>query len=323
MSRSLMPLEAEASEGIQQEFADDFQLAESTLSLALNVVGSTPMGPGAFEVQKPRGLTWKTVHLAFGLYAKICKQQRSIIALCELGLWQDAACIERSMFEAVLALNFLLRPRIKLTENGKLLGALKQPAGKPCPKCTWAPPAPPHTELKPLTTKMRRQLYLAGVAAERKKRLCFEVDHGDSSVAKAGDLADAARTLARVRKTIGRGWVERQRKSRQYSGVRIADLARSYKLGFYYEVVYRLQSRHVHATDACDFVDTSSANPSDFLLDLGPNPTGVSTMLFFGTVLLAGAADVLDNRIGMGFRQQIQATMLELRKRGEMTQQTV
>jgi hypothetical protein len=95
MSRSLMPLEAEASDGIQHEFADDFKMAASTLSLALKVVGSTPGGPGTFQVNKPRGLTWNTVHLAFGLYAKICKQQRSIIALCELGLCQDAACIDR------------------------------------------------------------------------------------------------------------------------------------------------------------------------------------------------------------------------------------
>jgi hypothetical protein len=88
--------------------------------------------------------------LALGLYAKACKQFRTIILVGEAGFAGEMTVLTRSLFETALALEFLMRERVVLKREGSEVDI--DPS-------------------RPLTTDFRAQLYAARVAFVTEKRL--------------------------------------------------------------------------------------------------------------------------------------------------------
>ncbi len=74
------------------------------------------------------------VMVGLGLLARACKQYRAVGAMSELGLGDVADSLARMMFEAMLAVHFVLRTGVNLTRN-------------------WVPFDPVPT--RPLTTRLR------------------------------------------------------------------------------------------------------------------------------------------------------------------------
>jgi hypothetical protein len=313
-SSSLLPLEEQATDGICQEFADEFEFACDVLRFGLKVIGNTPSGPGTFKVTKPRGLANATVHLALGLFAKACKQFRGIIALCEMGLPKEAGAIERCLFEAILAMNFILRPRIVLKENKVPLTKLKPANPYQCPKCGHTEPARQRAPLKTLSTDMRRTLYLAHDLIGREKELDSYLQAGLTDLAKTlGDEKILRKMAANARRRIGPGWVERQKRSRKYSGVSISDLAQSYDLDRYYISLYKRHSRVVHALDGHDFIGSAKGN--QLLIDLGPSSADIKQIMFFSTTFFGAAIELVNDRLGLGVGKEVRSLCKELKQR--------
>jgi hypothetical protein len=216
LTANLLPLEREASRGIQRHFVEKFADATMVLALAFRVIGANSDGRGSLgDITKPRGLTWPVLNLCLGLYTKVIKHFRSVIALSELGLAQDANVAARAMFEGTLALQFILRPRIQLKEAGRPLTHTRGRAEQFCQKCkNVVRPGKARQKLRKLSTLMRAKLYVAFPAISRERRY-------DEQIAKrVGDLARMRAHLPRIRKEaakakrmIGGAWAERQKRS--------------------------------------------------------------------------------------------------------------
>jgi hypothetical protein len=86
-------------------------------------------------IQRSHGYTESTLspevkNAAYVLDVRACRQLRSIIELCMRGEAHDASILTRTMFENLLALEFVLKPRILLKPYKKRYGS-KAPSSMP------------------------------------------------------------------------------------------------------------------------------------------------------------------------------------------------
>jgi|GEM_PF-4547764 len=289
----MLPQEDVAKKLIERMYRRELGIARKLLSHA---VAATTGEEGA-PLHLGKGVRPKAAGLAVGLFSKACKQFRSILELCVLGLCEDAETLNRALFESVLALHFLLRPRLVLRENRTKIKGI---------------PAKP---LKRLTSDLRADLYLAHAAIKREKQLrTFRNTHRLKGLSKyLGDPAEIACLAAEARKAIGLGWEERQRTSRNYAGVTIKSLAESLGLLPYYVAVYGQQATGSHAGDAHDFVDFDRAN-STFNTAIGPDCEGVGVPLLGACRLFSGALVIVRDRLGLSLDPEIDVLMINLTK---------
>lgn len=317
----LLPIEEDAAQGIQELFRDYFSDAAEVLSLGLRVIGSTPKGKGKLpDITKPKGLGKHTVHLCLGIYAKILKHLRSVIALSELGLGEDAGIGTRALFEATMSLHFILQPK-PLKEDGKAVSAAKASPAESCPKCKHIiKPAKSGLSLKRVGTGMRAKLYVAFACIQKERELDEYLRNGmHDTAAVLGDPDEIRRAAKKARKAIGSGWEKRQKDKKGYAGLSVRDLADSYGFLKYYLSIYRHQSHAVHGSDALLYF-TSHEDGGDLKLNLGPAPTQIDTILFIGTTMTAGSIELLDKRLGLGFTSEIASTMKHLRDKSKTLQ---
>jgi hypothetical protein len=314
---NLLPLEREVSERIQRTFEQAFADAATVMALAFKVIGTNPDGRGALgNISKPRGLTWPVVNLCLGLYTKIIKHFRAVIALSEVGLAEDANVAARAMFEATLALHFILIPRTPLNEDGCAVTHSSNRKELLCPKCKHVVRAAKVGKpLRKLSTVMRAKLYVAFTVIQEERRHKEYVREGINSPEVSARLPKLQKAARKAKTMIGAGWADRQETSRGFAGVKIRHLADSYGLLEYYLTVYRYQSDIVHGTNALEYLDIEAFDDS-LRLNLSPNPNGIDTVLFTATTFMAGAADVLNRRLGLGFGQPVKEAMKHLLSRG-------
>jgi len=149
----VLPFEQVGMDNIKQAFSEDFAFLEELLRLGLEALGwgAGHQGQGRLRFVSPiRGLRMDGLRLILGLFAKSSKQLRAIMVLCERGLTSDAETIARNLFESLLAIQFLLKPRLTLLENGKRI----QPDKK-----------------KPLARSFRASLYDAHLIFQHTRRI--------------------------------------------------------------------------------------------------------------------------------------------------------
>lgn len=309
----LLPCERVESDGIQEDYAKHFDLARDALLFGLSIIGSNADRGGRLpNIQKPHALSWPVVHLSLGIYTKIMKQARAIIALCELGLVKDAGAIERCMFESMLALQYILQSRVKIKENGVEISKVKVQCGKPDKNGNYPPKK--ERKVRPLTSKMRALLYHARDCIRAEEELDDYKNINRQDLVDALGDEKAIRELSKIAKgAIGSAWAQRQKQAGSYAGVKIKDLAQSYGLLDHYLSIYHRQSKTVHGTDGNDFFDIADG----LKLDIGPSPVNVEAVLFLAATMVVGAAEVLDGRLGLGFKSEIKRRLRELKKIGE------
>lgn len=197
-----LPYEDEVRVLIRQRLEPELTIASALLDLAIGVYTSeTPMAPA-------KGLDDLVVVVALGLVAKACKQYRAIVDIVELCLDEVANSNCRMLFETMLAVNFILRPRVILMKDGKKLKLIHG---------------------KPLTTKFRTRLYLANNAFNAQKIANAYAATPGLKRRMSKDARSEARRQATVWEIeIGPDWTRRLKDA--YVGVGIIGLAES--LGF-------------------------------------------------------------------------------------------
>ena len=270
----MFPHEEEVRHRIEAAFAAELSFSADVFKLGLDAIGWDDQDEGGrVTVTRRKGVNDLTFYLALGLFAKVCNQHRSVTLLCRRGYGDAASILTRAMFESVLALHFLLKPRINLKENGKPF--------KPDPK-------------KSLTTQFRSWLYLAHAAFQDEELLNnFQGTPLLKSLAKRlGDPATIAALAQEAEKRIGAHWASRVRK-RGFAGVSIRDLAESLRVLPWYKSVYALQSTSVHAGDALAFVEPHGQG-FHCSLGLGPNTELVKGILRAVNPLFLGAVAIMD-----------------------------
>lgn len=232
-----------------------------------------------------------------------------------MGLAEDASIITRALFESNLALHFILKPRMPLKENGRKVSAPRGNQAQLCPGCRHViKRAMPALKLKKLDTTARAKLYVAFNCIEREKELDAYLNKGmHDTAAVLGDEKEIRDSAKAARRGIGSGWVKRQEKT-TYAGISIRDLADTYKLLPYYLSIYRHQSKGVHGMNAGLYFDGGLAEGT-FKLNLGPDSKRVNHALFIASAIMAGAIQLLDKRLGLGFAEEVDFTMRYLKVR--------
>lgn len=294
----MLPYEEEAKADIAIRFQGDFAIASDALLLGLDALGwgRGDDGSGSIHIGPACGLTENSLHLSLGLAAKCCQQLRSTMQLCETGLVSDADTLSRSLFESVLALYFLLKPRLILIENGRAVA--------PDPK-------------KTLTTDFRSWLYLAHRAFEDERMITtFRKTPRLKRLAKhLGEYAAAQAFAQEAERRIGTHWAKRLKSQRNYAGVSIRDLACSLRVLHWYNSVYAFQSSVAHARDALNFVYLPGGNQRDLLLALSPDVGHVGKVLHVAVVLFLGALSIVNTRLKLGFDERVDVLLQRLKDR--------
>lgn len=211
----MLPGEEETRRILREEYAEDFQVAREILELASRVLGS-------LCADEPRRFGHLAKTLCVAGFTKLCKHYRSIHALCELGLTQDAGILLRTMFEAFLRVEFLL--------------CRKPPAlGRSAPKDR-------------LTVSFRAKLYVLEDAIRLEKYVRMLKGNAELRSHGAQLEVESGQRLTEASTLVGQGWMDWLR-NRTMFGLSTADMARELGWDDWYVGLYRWESRGVHASD--------------------------------------------------------------------------
>jgi hypothetical protein len=279
-----LPHEDNVRAVIRKRLAPELKIASAILDLGTRIYTSgTPMKPS-------KGLDGFVVIVALGLVAKACKQFRAIGEMVELGLGEVADSNSRMLIETMLAVHFILRPRVILKRDGKKLAAIKG---------------------KPLTTKFRTSLYLANDTFNGRKL-------ANGLLATPGlkrHMSKEARTEILKQATeweteIGPEWTKRLKDG--YAGVKIVSLAESLGFAPLYHSIYRITSGGVHAADATGHIRLDDDRKAEWRFSAAPTTDGIANTLKFASLLLIKVLEVADERLGVGLKERKDKLLAEV-----------
>jgi hypothetical protein len=271
----MLPGEQAARQHLRQLFADDFQLAREVLELGYAVHNSLC----AEHTSKFSNLT---KGICVGTYTKLCKQYRSIHALCELGLTDDAQILVRATFEASLVVLFLLRHRVKLN-NGRR--------------------KPPRPKGGRLSVDFRAKLYGADQAVKMYKMIQSWLTTPGLKRSGRRNQKNADEAMNAARRDVGENWVDWLRGG-NILGLPIEVLSRNLGFGPWYAAVYRHQSRKVHGADAIDHLDGDETSET-ITPDLRPDETTTTVPLSLANQLFIRVTDLINSRFDLGHEEAI------------------
>lgn len=259
---------------IRKRLEPELKIASAILDLGTGIYTSgTPMKPG-------KGLDDFVVVVALGLVAKACKQYRAIGEMVELGLSEVADSNARMLFETMLAVHFILRPRVILKRDGKKLAAIKG---------------------KPLTTKFRTSLYLASDAFNgRKLAHGLLATPGLKRQMSKEVRTEIVRQATEWEAEIGLEWARRLKEG--YAGVKVINLAASLGFERLYHSIYRITSSGVHATDATGHIRLDDDSKAEWRFGAAPSTDGIANTLKLASLLLIKILEVADERLRLGLK---------------------
>jgi hypothetical protein len=271
----MLPSENALTAYIQSQLSEELSTARALLQLGCKT-------HSRLIESQTNGLSDVVKCTALGLYTKACKQYRSAIALCEIGLAEDADVIARSQFESLLALRFVLQPRVSL-------GRFR----------TNLPAIPTNYRAR----EFRARLYVAHQCLKPEK-LAHDMDRTPrlNRLLKKSTKQVAAKDAVEWGKIIGPWYTILNRSPRTYSGLSVAKLSKALGLENWYVVVYGKQSSRVHASDALDYLDVQAAS---VYAKLEPDPSGVPLRLQVSSRFFGLSTDIVNNQFGLGFDSQI------------------
>jgi hypothetical protein len=172
--------------------------------------------------------------VVISLNTKICRLYRTAIELCQRSEAEGASIIIRAIYEALLAVIFVLKPRFipKEKKNGKIVKN-----NSPL--------------YKRMTRQFRAKLYVAHMLLSRNRLIDRIAEtRGTSRLGKQLKNKSDVDVLKECEIIIGKDWIKRLTEHpKTYSGLSIANLSMSMGAGKYYNTIYGIQSEHVHSTD--------------------------------------------------------------------------
>ena len=271
-----LPDEDEVKPIIRQRLKPELDLASDILDLGTGIFDR----PGTIETVP--GLDELVVVIALGLVAKACKQYRAIGELVELGLGEVVGNNLHILLETMLAVEFILRRKVLLKQNGKLLPPIKG---------------------KALTTRFRAALYMANDAFNaRKFVLGLMATPGLKRQLSVETRNQAVSNAMTWEAEIGTDWAKRVKRY-GYAGVSVSDLADSLGHTRLYAAIYRLNSAGVHSSDAMSYVRDGDHDEWHFLASA--DPPGIANPLCLASQLVLKIILTIDKRLRLGLRHRL------------------
>jgi len=262
------PEEESIKKAIERECGDTISLAKRALNSWTTIQRS--------HGYKRSSLPPEVKNAAYVLDIRACRQFRSVIELCVRGEAHDGSILTRTMFENLLALEFVLKPRISLSHYRK---RYKRDAPSSMPRL------------------LRARLYLTyfGFRGE-----VFQSRDRSKRGAKlhARRLASSVpkQILKEYESLVGSLWVKRfTRYPYTYSGLTVAGLSRTIGPVYarWYNVVYAIQSGAVHASNAAELLHFNHAICHD-------SPDDVEETLISAINIFFAGAESLHKHICFG-----------------------
>lgn len=224
------PEEELLRKAIERECDDIISLAKRALNSWITIKRSYSY--------KQSSLPPEVKNAAYALDIRACRQFRSVIELCMRREAHDASILTRTMFENLLALEFVLKPRISLKRYKDRYKKHNPPSSMP--------------------RLLRARLYLTYFGFQWEVfRSRNKSKPGVKRHAKRLASCVPGQRLNEYESLIGPIWVDRFKKHpRTYSGLSVADLSLTIGLMYarWYNVVYAIQSGNVHASNAAELL---------------------------------------------------------------------
>ncbi len=260
------PQEEWSRDVIEQECGDLIKLAKRVLSSWTTINRS--------DGYQRSALSPEVKNAAYALDIRLCRQFRSVIELCTRGEARDATVLSRVMFENLLALEFVLRPRISLKPYRRRGRKSNPPSSMP--------------------RLLRARLYWTYYGL-RWEVLRSRNDKKPGAKRHTRQLASQVPkdVLDHYESLIGSEWVERFKRSpRTYSGLSVSELAQAIDPMYarWYSIIYAIQSDAVHASNAADVLHSRDTPWHDA-------PGDVEAALRLALDIFLAAADLLHKHI--------------------------
>lgn len=276
-----IPGETTVKRAIANLLRDELAYCRSLLEFGVGLPDSA--------VINQRRLKADTVTVVMGLYTKACLSYRAILHLCEVGLDRSAAPVNRSLFETLLNLTFLLRRRVSLRRFGFSAGKIR-------PTKT-----PVNLHGRKLDTEFRTDLYCAFCTLRDQKMVGqWPITPGLKRTGK-----DAHKRLSALPQphiaAVGADWEKALAKANTCTGLSVADYAASLGREFYmlYRSVYAFDSQSVHQSDSLAYLDIDDA-----ATNISPrwhtSPEQVRTTLQMASLMFVGCMRELNMRLRFG-----------------------
>jgi len=240
------------------------------------------------------------------LNVQTCRLFRSIIDDCSRCESYTANILSRSLFETIVALQFILKSRVYIFvephRDKQTKAHLKDPDGDlQYISKTYAHNPPAWARPSFLSRDLRANLYVSHdhFDSVRFTKECADIG-GLKRVARSRKKAEDPNVPITIRNTIGDEWFSILKHKKSYSGLSVKELAiiLSRPLSRWYASVYHIQSRMVHATDALQHVQ---GHPEG---RFGPKffstADEVSEAMFSATALFLAGLFILQENIGFG-----------------------
>lgn len=247
MSILKFPDEDKLSAEVQARLAAEFDFAR-------RLYGFWIRHPKDEWLDKSR-LPGHTLDLAMLLNVQLYRQFRSVHDECCRCEAFSASIVGRSVFETIVALLFVLKPRVHIVVAPVIKNGIHAHTAGGVPKWSAKPPSKKNPPSKQtfLSRAARANLYFAHVAFA--DDLFAEKCQRTNGLKRLGALVAKnvlPSTVAHFENLVGPQWTYILRDSHGYSGLPLASLARllDKNLARWYETIYHFQSRMVHANDA-------------------------------------------------------------------------
>ena len=233
------------------------------------------LAPEALNTQPPKCVDSAVQMAGVALYVKACKQFRSIQILCERGMGSDADSLVRNLFESMINLLFILRPRVTLKKDGKVV---------PVPNNTFP-------------SKLRARLYIVHTLRQLGKTVnaCAATSGLQRLAAPIRSQFDPI--WQRMEEEIGADWSKRQRNG--LAGLSLLHLAESLRLSRMYAMVYRTGSSSVHATDLLSHIGFDDAD-SPITLIFWPSIESIQQHIVAASMFLFNCMYSFNSRFRLG-----------------------
>lgn len=266
----MLPHEPSVIDTLRREYGKEFAAMDRFHDAAVAL-----LAPEGLNTEPPKCVD-SAVHMAgIALYVKTCKQFKSIQILCERGMGSDADSLVRNLFESMINLLFILRPRVTLKKDGKVV---------PVPNNTFP-------------SKLRARLYIVHTLRQLGKTV-------NACAATSGLKRLAAPTRAQfdpiwqqMEEEIGADWSKRQRNG--LAGLSLLHLAESLRLSRMYAMVYRTASSSVHATDLLSHLGFDDAD-SPITLTFWPTIESIQQHIMGASMCLYKCMNSFNSRFRLG-----------------------
>jgi len=277
LGQAMLPGEDKTRRELRKKFAKDFEIAREVLALAYEVHDT--LCP-----ERCRRFSHFTKATCIAGLTKLCNQYRSVHALCELGLTDDAWIVLRAMFETFLRISFLLRRST----------TLRRVKGSP----SWA-------SNERLSVNKRARLLIADILSRRNKYQddLTSIPRWRSSAAKLKPIT--ARRLQTAQQHVSQTLIQYLGK-RNMCGLSIKDMACGLGLREWYIAFYSQVSLPAHAADFDQLLEIDDANRSIEPRLYPDEETTTLPVKMAGDFLLA-ALESVDNRWKLGRSASIEA----------------